>query len=92
MRLIVAGSRTITDAALVTDAIAQSGWTPTVVIEGEAPGVGMLARAWAEARGIPVEAYPADRDCYGCSAEPRRNGQMAAAGEALVAVWDGDAS
>jgi hypothetical protein len=38
MRLIVAGSRSITDAALVADAIAASGWTPSVVIEGGARG------------------------------------------------------
>ena len=60
MRLIVAGSRTITDAALVVDAVAGSGWTPTVVIEGEAPGVDTLARAWAAGRrtaGSPDRAF-----------------------------------
>lgn len=86
MRLIVAGSRTVRDAAVVAEAIAASAWAPTAVLHGASPGVDRLADAWARARGVPVEAFPPADDTD--AAKHARNAQMAASGEALVAVWD----
>lgn len=86
MRLIVAGSWTIRDADVVAAAIAASAWVPTSVLHGESPGVDRLADAWARARGLPVEAFPPADDTV--EAKHARNAQMAARGEALVAVWD----
>lgn len=92
MRTIIAGSRTITDPSEVDAAMAECGWTPTVVICGCARGVDTLGMAWAEARGIPVERYPADWTAHGKAAGPIRNREMARNATALVLVWDGRSS
>lgn len=89
MRVIIAGSRHITDPTLVDRAVAESGFNVTVVLCGEARGVDSLGRAWATARNIPVESYPADWSQFGHAAGPRRNRQMAANADALILVWDG---
>lgn len=89
MRVIVAGSRTVTDPHEVEQAIAASGFTVTEVVSGTARGVDVLGEAWAAARGVPVRRFPADWDRHGRAAGPIRNEAMAAYGEGLVAVWDG---
>ena len=53
--------------------------------------------AWGEAwalcvDGVDLEQYPADWDRHGRAAGPIRNGEMAEAGDALVAFWDGDSA
>lgn len=90
MRVIVAGSRTITDAALVARAIAASGFEVTELVSGCEPhGVDALGEAWAAERGIPVRRFPAPWKALGRRAGPVRNEAMARYAEALVAVWDG---
>lgn len=89
MRVIVAGTRTITDAALVVRALERSGFDVATLIHGGARGVDELAGEWAATRGIPTEIYRADWFAYGKAAGPMRNRRMAEVGEALVAVWDG---
>ena len=94
MKTIIAGSRSITDMAMVARAMVLAeagGIRPTAVICGCAPGVDLLGKAWAEARCIPVVPMPAawratpKRGAAG----PIRNRAMAKLGDALVAVWDG---
>ena len=95
MRVIIAGSRGITDIRLLEQAMRQAGLDVTEVISGTARGVDQLGERWAEARGIPVARFPARWELHGRSAGYRRNQAMvqhAAAdptGGALVAVWDG---
>src|SRR5207245_2140344 len=92
MRTIIAGSRRLADPALVEfamDQAAADGIIPTVVLCGEARGVDRLGRRWAEARGIPVESFPANWRRYRRGAGGRRNQEMAEKAEALVAIWDG---
>lgn len=78
MRLLVCGTRTFDDAEFLfraLDNLAREHHI-IVVIEGEAKGADLLSREWAEARGIPVEAYPADWARMRKSAGPQRNRQM----------------
>lgn len=46
------------------------------IIEGEARGADRMSREWAEARGVPVDPYPADWGRYRKGAGPIRNQQM----------------
>lgn len=92
MRVIVAGSRTITDSSLVFDAIEKSGITVTEVISGGARGVDTIGWEWALLRGIPTKVFKAEWFKYGQSAGPRRNREMAnycGKDAALILIWDG---
>lgn len=89
MRVIIAGSRTIRDVALVAEAVAKSGFNVTEVVEGGARGVDTLAFDWAHSQGVPVKVFPADWNRYGKQAGILRNLQMADYADALIAIWDG---
>lgn len=89
MRTIIAGSRDCSDDQLLADAMAACGWRPSAVLSGAARGVDRLGEEWAARNGIPVERFPADWDRYKKAAGYRRNAEMAARAEALVALWDG---
>ena len=89
MRTIIAGSRTITDLAVVEEAVRASGFAPSVVLSGCAAGVDTLGERWANDRGIPAFAYPANWYRHGRAAGPIRNQEMAEKADALIAVWDG---
>lgn len=88
-RTIIAGSRLVHSYEAVEQALAQCGWTPSLVLCGKARGVDTLGERWAMARGIPVDYYPADWAAQGLSAGFKRNAEMAANADALVAVWNG---
>jgi hypothetical protein len=90
VKVIVAGSRDIEDEEVVAKAIADSGFFVSEVVCGESRGVDTIGRRWAEARGLPVESFPAKWDTYGLDAGPFRNALMAEYGDALVLVWYGD--
>ncbi len=94
MKLIIAGSRTGFSYEEVCRAIdeAMERWnhpTITEVISGAAVGVDLHGEVWATRHGFPVKRFMADWANFGRSAGPRRNQEMAAYGDALVAVWDG---
>ncbi|NCC29005.1 MAG: DUF2493 domain-containing protein, partial [Gammaproteobacteria bacterium] len=65
MRAIIAGSRDGIDRDAFERAMGRVDITPTTVICGMARGVDTFGREWAEARGIPVERFPADWDRHG---------------------------
>lgn len=90
MKVIVAGSREITDASIVADAIAASGFEVTEVVSGTARGVDKLGEAWARARKIPITPFPANWNQLGKAAGVLRNAEMAKYADALVAIWDGE--
>lgn len=92
MRVIIAGSRGITDVRAVEQAIAGSPFKDRIahVISGGASGVDTLGERWARGMQIPWTVYPARWDEHGKSAGPIRNKQMAANADALIAVWDGE--
>ena len=89
MRVIIAGSRSITSAQEVATAIARSGFVITELISGGARGVDTLGEAWATKHKIPIRRFPAQWLRYGKTAGFRRNEAMAQVADALVAIWDG---
>lgn len=95
MKVIVAGSRTITDIAIVAEALSVAdlfGIDTTEVVSGGAQGVDALGEAWANRRGLPVTQFPAHWRAGGVfnpGAGHARNTEMSKYADALVAVWDG---
>lgn len=91
-RLIIAGSRDITDPATFDAAFYGSDfWSEPIdaVIHGGARGVDAMADAWAREWVIHVEVYPADWKTHGRAAGPIRNRLMASKATSLLAIWDG---
>lgn len=91
MKLIIAGSRSITDYGVLIHAMALSPYMSliTEIVSGNAPGVDLLGERYARDRSIPVHVFPAKWSAQGLSAGPRRNMEMAAYSDALLALWDG---
>jgi hypothetical protein len=105
MRVIIAGSRTITEIETVAAAVAASGFEITAGVSGGARGVDLLGAQWALENGVPVKTFSAEwRDItapgavikvtkqgrrYNARAGFDRNQKMADYAEALIAVWDG---
>jgi hypothetical protein len=96
LRLLVCGSRTWTDAALLAEAVEQTvaehgqDRPGVVLIEGDARGADRLAGALAKARGWELEVYPADWQRHGRAAGMRRNARMLRQGrpERVIACTD----
>src|SRR6185295_25718 len=86
--LLVTGSRSIGDAALVFSVLDALPLVPTVVMHGGAAGVDTLAGKWAKAKGYRVEVVrppkPARPGDY-----VRRDYKMVDAADQVVAIWDG---
>src|SRR5580658_391299 len=89
MRVIIAGSRGITDYQMLYDAVQRSGFPISRVISGMARGVDALAIRYAIKNRLPLDPFPAQWSKWGRSAGYRRNVQMAQNADALIAIWDG---
>ena len=89
MKTIIAGSRGIKNISLVRAAVDLSRFGISEVFSGGAHGVDQLGEAVAYSRHLRVRKFPADWGKHGRSAGPIRNLEMAAAADALIAVWDG---
>jgi hypothetical protein len=91
VKVIVAGSRNLTDAKLVVQAIKESGFEITELFSGGARGADRLAEAWAKKQTppIPVRRFPALWEKQGLNAGPIRNRAMAFEADALIALWNG---
>lgn len=68
------------------DLVWRSIGRPLVVIEGEQRGVDLLAREWAEEKGLEVKGFPADWDKYQKRAGFIRNAQMLEEGKPQAVV------
>lgn len=88
MKTIIAGSRTITNATVLEEAIKASGFTITEVVCGGARGVDTLGQNWAKQHNIPVKMFPADWKMHGKAAGPIRNAEMAKYGEQAICIFD----
>jgi hypothetical protein len=94
MRIIIAGSRTLTDYAFFereTSRMLANIKSEILVISGMAKGPDTFAIRWAKERGLPVRLFPADWATDGPSAGFKRNARMIEVGcpDALLAFWDG---
>lgn len=96
VKVIIAGSQTIYDMAVVENAIYDSRFLISEVVWGGARGVDELGKKWAEANDVPVKPFPAQWGLFG-QPEPGkkdpagmiRNSEMAKYADALIAIWDG---
>ena len=68
------------------DLVWRSIGRPILVIEGEQRGVDLLAREWAEEKGLEVKGFPADWDKYQKRAGFIRNAQMLEEGKPQAVV------
>lgn len=75
--VIVAGNRDFINYREICSVLNEYDWTDTELVEGGCRGVDLLAKRYAEERGIPVKEFPADWDKYGKRAGAIRNKQMA---------------
>ena len=89
MKVIIAGSRKIVDYEILKKAIQESGFEITQIISGGAKGADNLGERYAREMNIPCRVMTANWDFYGLQAGYLRNEDMAKAGEALIALWDG---
>ena len=91
MKVIIAGSRGITDYTVLQSAIAQTDFLPiTEVVSGCARGVDTLGERWAKENGIPVSSFPANWARFGRGAGKFRNADMADYCDAAIILWDGE--
>ena len=88
MRVIVAGSRSITDREFVWGVLSQQ-CDISVILSGEAPGPDRFGKEWARAHKLPVKVFLAEWKRCGKAAGILRNLQMAKEGDRLLAFWDG---
>ena len=86
MKVVIAGSRNITDYDLLLKTIADSGFEITEVVSGGAKGVDAMGERYARENNIPLTIFKAEWSKYGKGAGPVRNKQMAEYGDALIAL------
>ena len=93
MKVIIAGSRDITDVQVVAEATREAhkaGIRITQVVSGGAHGVDRIGEYLAQQTlHCRVARFIPDWNRYGKSAGYRRNAEMSRYADALVAVWDG---
>lgn len=85
MKLAIVGSRNLT----VEDLGAYLPEGITEFVSGGARGVDACARIYAQAHGIPIKEFLPDYPHYGRGAPLRRNREIIAYADALLAFWDG---
>ena len=85
MKLLIAGSRTITDFDL-------SSYIPentTLIISGGAKGIDSLAEKYADEHGIEKLIIRPEYEKYGRAAPVKRNEKMVETADEVLAIWDG---
>ncbi|MHB1107051.1 MAG: DUF2493 domain-containing protein [Lutibacter sp.] len=60
------------------------------IVSGAYKGADLLGERYAAERNHPIKQFPADWRRYGKSAGLKRNAEMAAYADALIAFWDGE--
>jgi len=97
MKIIIAGSRTITNKYLINRNIFKgieslvpfSKIDETIIISGGARGVDTEGESWAKSFGFPVKRFLPEWNKYGKKAGFLRNKEMINEADALIAIWDG---
>lgn len=90
MKVIIAGSRSITGYPVIEAAInaAQIRGKITEVVSGTARGVDLAGENWARSNKIPIKRFKPDWN-QGSKAGPLRNIEMGKYADAAVVIWDG---
>jgi hypothetical protein len=94
--VIVAGSRSFNDYTLMEDKLNRilSNWESQgeqiTILQGGAQGADTLAQQYATVEGFGSITMRAEWSKYGRSAGMRRNEEMAALADAVIAFWDGE--
>lgn len=88
MKVIIAGSRHITDYEALKTLVENTGWDIEEVVSGGCRGVDVMGEQWAEECGIPVRTFAADWARYGREAGELRNREMASYADGLILLWD----
>lgn len=92
MKVIIAGSRTITNYELLPQVMHwanKEGLWANEVVSGGAKGVDQLGEQLAKAWNWKLTIFPADWDKYGKKAGILRNIEMGNYADWLLAIWDG---
>lgn len=90
MKVIIAGSRSITDKEILERTIKESMFNiDTILCRMCYSGVDKLAVEYALKHKVPIDKYNAEWDKYGTAAGPIRNKKMVENADALIAIWDG---
>lgn len=91
MKLIIAGSRTLTVYADFIGGAIRSFKMPAVyeIVSGKALGIDLSGERYANKWNIPIKEFSADWKLYGKAAGPIRNREMAEYADALLLIWDG---
>jgi len=94
MKVIIAGSRTITDYKVLLSAIKVAKDTIpdfeiTEVVSGACQGPDKLGEMYADKHNIQIVQFLPNWKKYGKVAGPKRNARMAKYGDCLIALYDG---
>ena len=89
IKVIIAGSRTLSDYTVLTKAIEDSGFNITEVVCSGAKGIDELAKQYGAANNIKVTAFYPNWGKYGKEGGERRSIQMTAYADAMIMVWNG---
>lgn len=93
MKLIIAGSRTVSDHTFVRSKVNNIlNWLnikPTEVVSGCAIGADLAGESYATVMNIPITKMPADWNKYKKAAGVIRNSEMADYGDIAIVFWDG---
>jgi hypothetical protein len=88
-RVIICGSRTITELKHIAQAWAECEWDIDEIVSGGCNGPDKHGELLARFLNIPLTVFHAEWLKYGKAAGPLRNKEMAAYATHCIAVWDG---
>ena len=92
MKIVIAGSRTITDMKVLIKVLSLCGYKITEqdeIVSGGARGVDTLGEIYAKQAGIKVTIFKPDWDKYGKSAGVIRNYEMAKYCDKAIVIHNG---
>ncbi len=92
IKVIIAGGRNFDDfnrLCKVCDEFLQDQ-NHIEIVSGAYKGADLLGERYAAEQNHPIKQFPADWRRYGKSAGLKRNTEMAAYADALIAFWDGE--
>lgn len=93
MKVIIAGSRTITNGTTHISNFFSTNELPLPIVEeivsGCARGIDKCGELFAYNHRIKIKRFPANWKKYGKGAGSIRNAEMAEYADALIAIWDG---